>query len=80
MSTWGESGFFIFDAYSDPRTAVIDPIMTRLQKERFAKLALGQTEAGKEAFNKVFGGPQRASPFTAPPLFSPGVPCFAWTK
>ena len=80
MSNWGESGFFEFDAYSDPRTAVLNPSMSRVQKERFAKLALAHVADGRQAFNKVFGGPRRANPFPAPVLFSPGVPCFAWTK
>ena len=68
MSNWAESGFFEYDAYSDPRTAVRDPIMSRVQKERFAKLALAHLPDGKAAFNKVFGGPRRANPFPAPIL------------
>ena len=78
MGAWGESLFFIYDPYLDPRTEVVSPIMTRLQQMRFAKLVIPQN--GKHAFNRVFGGPKLANPLGTPPLYGPGVPCFAWTK
>ena len=78
MGAWGETSFFVYDPYLDPRVQVISPIMTRLQKMRFAKLTL--PESGKTAFNRVFGGSTKANPLGAPPIFGPGVPCFAWIK
>ena len=78
MGSWGETHLFVYDPYLDPRLAVNNPIMTKLQQMRFAKLAL--PENGKAAFNQVFGGSRKANPLGAPPIFAPGVPCFAWTK
>ena len=78
MGAWGESKFYVYDPYSDPRTTVDSPVMTHLQKMRFAKLVI--PESGRAAFNQVFGGPRKANPLGAPPIFAPGVPCFAWTK
>ena len=78
MGAWGETHLFVYDPYLDPRVAIVNPVMTRLQKMRFAKLTLPQD--GKAAFNRVFGGPQKANPLGAAPIFAPGVPCFAWMK
>ena len=78
MGAWGETKLYLYDPYLDPRTTVVDPIFTRLQKMRFARAVL--PDSGKAAFNRVFGGPRRANPLGTPPLYGPGVPCFAWTK
>ena len=79
MGAWGETALYVFDPYQDPRTAVNSPIFTKLQQMRFAKLALGPN--GQSAFNKVFGGMQKANPLGASTLiYAPGVPCFAWMK
>ena len=80
MGGWGETKLYIYDPYQDPRTAVINPIMTRLQQMRFSKMALAETLSGRAAFNKVFGGVQKANPLGSPPIFAPGVPCFGWLK
>ena len=78
MGAWGETKLYIYDPYLDPRVAVDNPIMTRLQQMRFAKLTI--PDSGRAAFNQVFGGHRLANPLGAAPILSTGVPCFAWTK
>ena len=80
MSAWAESALFVFDPYADPRTTVRAPAMNLAQKMKFAKMALAQTQSGRAAFGRVFGGPQKANPLGTVPLLDTGVPCFAWTK
>lgn len=80
MGAWGETALYIYDPYQDPRTTVITPIFTELQKRRFAKLSLPE-DPGRAAFNKVFEGNEKANPLGAAPIITfPNVPCFGWMK
>ena len=79
--SWKETVLYVHEAFPDPRTEVVKPIMSRIQQMRFAKAALEHTgDAGRAAFNKVFGDPVAANPGGQMKPIYTGVPWFSWIK
>ena len=70
----------ILNPIVDPRDVSQIPIMSALEKRRFAKFALANIEGAHQAFNRIYGGPRKANDYPAVRLLDTGVPAFLWTK
>lgn len=64
----------------DPRDQVAIPLMSALEKQRFAKMALQDIPGAHKTFNRVFGGTRKASDYPPVRLVDAGVPAFLWTR
>ena len=76
MSGFGDTALLCSDPFADPRIEIHTPFMSLVQKRQFAKAALEHIPGGKDAFNRVFGGPYVRQPGGLIPIPDTGVP---WT-
>ena len=78
MSAFNSTILGLINPVVDHRDQVQIPIMGKVERMRFVKLAVQDISGAHQSFNRIFGGTKKANDYPLPRLIDAGVPAFLW--